>query len=334
MSSALSIKKSSEGCYREVVGRRPFLAFLREVVAEWQRDAALTLGAALAYYTLFAMAPLLVLVIAVAGLVFGDAAAQGQIVAQISGLMGPDSANLIEDMIVRASRPTSGIVATVVSLGTMLVGASGVFGQLQSSLNQIFGAVASQRRGWLLGMLRQRLAHFGMIMAIGFLLLVSLVLSAVVAALHEFIEFHLPALADTLPLLNFGLSFVVVTLLFALIYKMLPDIRLAWRDVWFGALFTALLFTVGKSIIGFYLGRAGTTSVYGAAGSLVLVLLWIYYSAQILFLGAEFTEVYSRCYGSRRGKAKERVAEPLPSACRDEDAAGRPGAPPIHLGDP
>src|SRR4029453_19367658 len=156
----------------KVVPRRPLLEFLREVVAEWQRDAALTLGAALAYYTLFAMAPLLVLVIAVAGLVFGTAAAQGQIVAQIGGLMGPDSAKMIEEMIVRASRPASGILATVVSLGTMTLGASGVFGQLQSSLNQIFGATASQR-SWLLGMLRQRLAHFGMIVAIGFLLLVS-----------------------------------------------------------------------------------------------------------------------------------------------------------------
>ncbi len=294
----------------EVVPRRPLVEFLREVVAEWQRDAALTLGAALAYYTLFAMAPLLVLVIAVAGLALGNAAAQGQIVAQIGGLMGPEGAKMIEEMIVRASRPAAGILATIVSLGTMMLGASGVFGQLQSSLNQIFGAVASRRSG-LLGMVRQRLAHFGMIVAIGFLLLVSLVLSAVVAALHDFLEFHLPALATALPLLNFALSFVVVTGLFALIYKVLPDIRLAWRDVWLGATFTALLFTLGKSVIGFYLGRAGTTSVYGAAGSLVLVLLWIYYSAQILFLGAEFTEVYSRCYGSRRGQAKERVRDPV-----------------------
>jgi membrane protein len=310
------------------------LAFLREVVAEWQRDAALTLGAALAYYTLFAMAPLLVLVIAVAGLVFGNAAAQGQIVTQIGGLMGPEGAKLIEEMIVRASRPASGILATVVSLVTMVIGASGVFGQLQSSLNQIFGAVASSSRGWFMGMLRQRLAHFGMIVAIGFLLLVSLVLSAVVAALHEFLEFHMPALAETLPLLNFALSFVVVTLLFALVYKVLPDVRLAWRDVWLGSTFTALLFTVGKSVIGFYLGRAGTASVYGAAGSLVLVLLWIYYSAQILFLGAEFTEVYSRCYGSRRGLEKVRVPEPPPSAFGDDDTAGHPGVRVVDLGNP
>jgi membrane protein len=287
-----------------------FLDFLREVVAEWQRDAALTMGAALAYYTLFAMAPLLVLVIAVAGLALGRAAAQGEIVAQIGGLMGPEGAKMIEEMIVRASRPASGIVATLVSLGTMALGASGVFGQLQSSLNQIFGGEL-RYKGGLRGVIHQRLSHFGMIVAIGFLLLVSLVLSAVVAALHGFLEVRLPVLAVVLPSLNFALSFVVVTGLFALIYKVLPDVRLAWRDVWLGATVTALLFTVGKSVIGFYLGRAGTTSVYGAAGSLVLVLLWIYYSAQILFLGAEFTEVYSRCYGSRLGREKQRVPEPV-----------------------
>ena len=162
-------------------------------------------------------------------------------------------------------------------------------------------------------MMRQRLAHFGMIVAIGFLLLVSLVLSAVVAALHEFIESTCPRSRPCCRSLNFALSFVVVTGLFALIYKVLPDVRLAWRDVWLGAAFTALLFTVGKSVIGFYLGRAGTTSVYGAAGSLVLVLLWIYYSAQILFLGAEFTEVYSRRYGSRPATRRAAAACPSPA---------------------
>ena len=287
-----------------MAGRR-FLAFLREVIDEWQRDAALTLGAALAYYTMFAMAPLLVLVIALAGLVLGRAAAQGEIVAQIGGLMGPEGAKAIEEMIVRASAPASGITATLVSVGTMTVGASGVFGQLQSSLNHIFGVVPSTR-GWIGGMLLQRLSQLGMIVAIGFLLLVSLVLSAVVAALHDMLQLHVPALAAVLPTLNFAVSFVVVTGLFAMVFKVLPDVRLAWRDVWLGAVVTAMLFTVGKSVIGFWLGRAGTTSVYGAAGSLVLVLLWIYYSAQILFLGAEFTEVYSRRYGSRPDLPRER----------------------------
>lgn len=281
------------------MSRHPVVELLREVLAEWQRDAALSLGAALAYYTLFAMAPLLVLVIAIAGLALGRAAAQGEIVAQMAGLMGPEGAKMIEDMIARASRPSSGIVATLVSLGTMALGASGVFGQLQSALNQIFGAAPRPGAG-VVGMIRQRLAHFGMIVAIGFLLLVSLVLSAGLAALHGWLEARVPVLAVVLPLVNFVVSLLVVAGLFALIYKVLPDVELNWRDVWLGAACTSLLFTVGKSVIGLYLGRAGTTSVYGAAGSLVLVLLWIYYSSQILFLGAEFTDVYSRRYGSRR----------------------------------
>ncbi|TMA54618.1 MAG: YihY/virulence factor BrkB family protein [Deltaproteobacteria bacterium] len=283
------------------MSRHPFVLFLREVLAEWQRDRALVLGAALAYYTLFALAPLLVLVIAVAGLALGRAAAQGEIVAQIEGLMGPDGAKMIEGMIVRASRPASGVVATLVSLGTMLLGASGVFGQLQAALDQIFGAEASARRGGgVRAAVRQRLAYVGMILGIGFLLLVSLVLSAALAAVHDLLAARLPVAARVLPPLSFGLSFVVVSGLFALVYKVLPAVDLDWRDVWLGAACTAILFTAGKSLIGIYLGRAGATSVYGAAGSLVLVLLWIYYSAQILLLGAEFTEVYSRRWGSRR----------------------------------
>lgn len=279
--------------------RHPVVAFLREIVDEWQRDGALNLGAALAYYTLFAMAPLLVLVIAIAGLAFGRAAAQGEIVSQIGGLMGADGAKMIEGMIARASRPASGIVATGVSLGTMALGASGVFGQLQTALNHIFGVERRRGRG-VRGAVRQRLAYFGMIVAIGFLLVVSLVVSAALAGVHDLLATRLPILARVLPPLNFLLSFAVVSGLFALVYKVLPDVELAWRDVWLGAACTSLLFTVGKGLIGLYLGRAGTTSVYGAAGSLVLVLLWIYYSAQILFFGAEFTEVYSRRYGSRR----------------------------------
>jgi membrane protein len=282
------------------VPRHPVVAFFREIVAEWQGDGALNLGAALAYYTLFAMAPLLVLVIAIAGLAFGRAAAEGEIVNQISGLMGADGAKMIEGMIARASRPASGIVATAVSLGTMALGASGVFGQLQTALNQIFGVTERKRGRGVRGVVRQRLAYFGMIVAIGFLLVVSLVVSAALAAVHDVLATRLPILARVLPPLNFLLSFAVVSGLFALVYKVLPDVELAWRDVWLGAACTSLLFTVGKWLIGLYLGRAGTTSVYGAAGSLVLVLLWIYYSAQILFLGAEFTEVYSRRYGSRR----------------------------------
>jgi membrane protein len=268
-------------------------------VQEWSDDNALTLGAALAYYTIFSIAPLLVLAIAVAGLVFGRAAAQGEIVAQIQGVLGTSGAELIESMIERASEPASGVIATVVSLVTMFFGASGVFGQLQGSLNRIWGAESVRRKG-VKGQLQRRAASFSMILGIGFLLLVSLALSALISGLHRFIDEYLTVPSELLSLANLAVSFAIVMALFAMIFKLLPDARIEWRDVWLGAAVTALLFTLGKSLIGIYLGRAGVTSVYGAAGSLVLVLLWVYYSSQLLFLGAEFTEVYSRRYGSRR----------------------------------
>ncbi len=280
--------------------RKTVLALLREVYEEWRKDNVLNLGAALAYYTIFSMAPLLVLVIAIAGLVFGRAAAEGQIVTQIGDLVGAVPAKAIEGMITRASGTKAGLAATAVSLVTMALGASGVFGQLQQSLNQIWDVKPS--RSGIRGHLRQRVAAFGMILGIGFLLLVSLVLSAALSAVHDVLARHLPLLSWILPVLNFLLSFGVITALFAMIYKVLPDVRMHWRDVWLGAAVTALLFTVGKALIALYLGRAGAASVYGAAGSFVLVLLWVYYSAQILFLGAEFTEVYSRQFGSRRGR--------------------------------
>ena len=274
------------------------LALLREVYDEWRKDNALGLGAALAYYTIFSMAPLLVLVIAIAGLVFGRAAAQGEIVAQITSLVGPAPAQMIQDMIARASGPKAGALATLVSLAAMALGASGVFGQLQQAFNQIWDAPPP--RGGFRAQLRRRAATFGMILGVGFLLVVSLVVSAALAAVHELIARHLPIASRILPALNFFVSLAVVTALFAMIYKVLPDVEMSWRDVWLGAVVTALLFTIGKTLLALYLGRAGVASVYGAAGSFVLVLLWIYYSAQILFIGAEFTEVYSRRYGSRR----------------------------------
>ena len=274
------------------------LGLLREVYDEWRKDNALGLGAALAYYTIFSMAPLLVLVIAIAGLVFGRAAAQGEIVTQITSLVGPAPAQLIQDMLARASGPKAGTLATLGSLAAMALGASGVFGQLQQAFNQIWEAPPA--RGGFRGQIRRRAATFGMILGVGFLLLVSLVLSAALAAVHDPLARHLPLASRILPALNFLLSFAVVTALFAMIYKVLPDVDMSWRDVWLGASVTAFLFTIGKTLIALYLGRAGVASVYGAAGSFVLVLLWIYYSAQILFIGAEFTEVYSRRYGSRR----------------------------------
>jgi membrane protein len=277
------------------------VGLLREVYAEWRKDDALSMGAALAYYTVFSMAPLLVLVIAIAGLAFGRKAAEGQLVEQIGGLVGPGGAQAIQGMIARASGPAAGLFATTASLVTMALGASGVFGQLQHSLNRIWDA-PPRTGGTFRTHVRQRMVAFGMILGIGFLLVVSLVLSAALAAVHELLAQHLPMLSRLLPVANTVLSLVVVTALFAMIFKVLPDVPLDWGDVWLGGLVTAVLFTVGKSLIALYLGRAGITSVYGAAGSLVLLLLWVYYSAQILFLGAEFTEVWSRRrQGRRRG---------------------------------
>lgn len=276
-------------------------AFLREVYAQWSEDRALTHGAALAYYTLFSLAPLLVLVIAIAGLAFGKAAAEGEIVSQMEGLVGPDGARMLQGMIEQASRPTSGMVATAASLATMFFGASGVVGQLQGSLNQIWHAPPPDPNSSAVkSALRRRAVAVGLILGVGFLLLVSLAVSAALAALHELVEKNVPLLGELLPPLNLAFSFLVITALFAMIYKLLPDVDLEWKDVWIGAAVTAVLFSIGKSLIGLYLGRAGVASVYGAAGSLVLVLLWIYYSAQLLFVGAEFTEVYARLYGSRR----------------------------------
>src|SRR2546422_5840499 len=212
----------------------PGVSFLREVVAEWRKDNALSLGAALAFYTLFSLAPLLVLIIAIVGLVFGRAAAQGEIVAQVAGVVGPEAAKVIEGMVAKASAPTSGMIATVASLATMLFGASGVFGQLQAALNQIWGVTAGQRRG-VRGLVRRRVTSFSLILGIGLLLFLSLVVSAVLAAVHPLLAEHLPVLSGVLPPLNFLVSFLMITALFALIFKVLPDARMDWRGVWVGA---------------------------------------------------------------------------------------------------
>jgi membrane protein len=273
--------------------------FLQEVHAKWSREQLLAHGAALAYYTIFSLAPLLVLVIAVAGLVLGRAAVQGQVVGQIEGFVGTDAARLVEGMLAAVSSPRSGVVATAIGTGTMLLGASGVLGQLQATLNQIWGA-ARTAGGGLGSLARRRLASLALILAIGLLLLGSMLLTAALAAVQGRLARHLPALTAALPVLNLLLSLALSAALFALVFKVLPDVRVPWRDVWLGGVVTALLFAVGKTLIGLYLGRAGVTSIYGAASSLVLILLWVYYSAQILLVGAAVTEVFSRRYGSRR----------------------------------
>jgi membrane protein len=275
-----------------------FWAITKATFADWKEDKVPRLAAALAYYALFSIAPMLIIVIAIAGIFFGEEAARGQILGQVAGLVGERGAAAIQDIVVAASEhPKTGVLATVVGVGALLLGAAGLFGQLQDALNTIWEVETKANRSWK-DVIRDRFAPFTMVLGIAFLLLTSLVVSAAVAALGKYLGGFMPGAETAMQAVTFVLSFAIVTLLFAMIYKILPDAKVAWSDVWIGAAATALLFTAGKLLIGLYLGRSSTTSAYGAAGSLVVVLLWVYYSAQILFLGAEFTQVYARARGA------------------------------------
>ncbi len=283
---------------------KQLLDVLKQTITEWGEDKASQLSAALAYYTVFSIAPLLIIVITIIGLVVGKSSAQDQIMGQIKGLVGDSGAALVQTMVDNASKPSSGIIATVIGVVTLAAGAAGVFGQLKGTLNQIWGVEVKGEPGLkgILENIKSQFLSFTMVLGVGFLLLVSLVLSAGLSAASQFIGGIVPMSAGIGELLNFVLSFVVIMIMFAAIYKVLPDVQIGWRDVWIGAAFTALLFTIGKFLIGLYLGRSSPASAYGAAGSLVVLLLWIYYSAQILFFGAEFTQVY----------AVKRAGKPLP----------------------
>lgn len=277
---------------------KAFLALLKATWTEWNEDKASRLAAALAYYTVFSLAPLLIIVIAIAGLVFGHDAAQGRIVEQIEGLVGGDGADAIQAMLENANQPAAGVTATVIGVVTLLFGATGVFIQLQDALNTIWEVAPKPGQG-IVNFLRNRFLSFSMVLGIGFLLLVSLVLSAVLAAIGTYFNHLLPGLTSLWQAINFVVSFGVITLLFGMIYRILPDVKIAWGDVWIGAAVTSLLFTIGRLLIGIYLGSSAIDSAYGAAGSFVVILVWVYYSAQILLFGAEFTQVYAKQYGSR-----------------------------------
>jgi membrane protein len=270
---------------------------LRETFQGWSDDKAPKMGAALSYYTVFSLAPLLVVVIAIAGLIFGKDAARGRIVGQLSGLLGRDAAQLIETMIAKASEPAAGILAAVIGVVTLLLGATGVLMELHDDLNIIWKVTAKAGRGWK-GMLRDRLLSFGVVLALGFLLLVSLVLSAGLAAMGERLSDLIPGWLVLAYLLNYGVSLLVVAALMATLFVILPDVKIAWRDVWIGSLVTSVLFHLGKLLIGLYLGKAGVASPFGAAGSLALLLVWIYYTSQVLLFGAELTRVYTQRFGS------------------------------------
>jgi membrane protein len=287
---------------------REYIPLLKTTYDEWDRHQAPKLGAALAYYTVLALAPLLIVVIAVVGMVLGKEAARGEIVGQIGGMVGTDGAKAIETVITNANKPATGIVATVLGLITLFVGASGVFSELRDSLNRIWETTPKTAAG-IWGQIRERFLSFGMVLAIGFLLLVSLAISAGLTAAGKFAGGLLPVPAFVMQGVNLIVSVGFITVLFALIFRFLPDEKIDWGDVWLGAFVTALLFTLGKFAIGLYLGKASIGSAYGAAGSLVIVLVWVYYSAQIFFFGAEFTHVYAQEHGSLRNKSADKPAQ-------------------------
>ena len=275
------------------------LTVAKEAFADWREDNAPRLGAALAYYTVFSLAPLLVIAISVAGLVFGREAAEGRIVAEVQGLVGKVGAEAVQAMLENARKPSASLWATVLGTITLLLGAGGAFTELRGALNVIWEA-PPRPGGGIRGAIRGRLLSFAMVLVLGFLLLVSLALSAALAAVHGYTVGLLPGARALIEMASFG----VVTVLFAMIFKVLPDTKIAWSDVWAGAATAAALFTVGKTLIGLYLGRGAFGSAYGAAASLAIMLAWVYYAAQILFFGAEVTQVYARRYGSRSRRAQ------------------------------
>lgn len=277
---------------------RTLSGLLRQAGAGWLADNAPRLGAALAFYTLFSLAPVLIVAVSVAGFIFGHNAAQGEILRQFQGLMGVQGATAIETIIQSTNRPALGVLATTMGLLAILVGASGAFNELQDALNTIWKVDSTTKSFWAVT-IKQRFFSLGLVVATGFLLLTSLVVTAALSGAERFASNLLPLSGVLLESINFVFSFVMITILFALIFKFIPDATIAWRDVRMGAAVTSLLFTAGKAVIGFYLGHSALTSAYGAAASLVIFLIWIYYSAQILLFGAELTHVYAFKYGSR-----------------------------------
>jgi membrane protein len=296
---------------RKLLSNVPTL--LKLTYQDWQEDNASRLSAALAYYTIFSLAPMLVLVIAITGLIWETEAVRTQILSQVQDLVGSEGADFVANLLTARGSPAEGIIALLIGIITLLFGALGVFNEIHTSLNLIWNIKIEKPKGFLQSikkLLIDRFLSFAMILAIGFLLLVSLVVTAALSATQETIRNAFPLSEFLLQLVNLAVSVGVITLLFALMFKFLPDAEIAWHDTWIGAFITSLLFSLGKAAIGIYLGNSAVTSAFGAAGSLVLLLLWIYYSAQILFFGAEFTQVYANQYGSKISpKWKEKSAQ-------------------------
>jgi membrane protein len=288
---------------------RNFFKLLVQAVKAWSADYAPSMGAAISYYTVFSLAPLLVIVIAVAGAVFGREAVQGLISHELSGLMGAEGAKMVEGLVASASDTERGLIAGLVSLVVLLVGATTVFAELQSALDRIWKVPEKQKPSGIWGLLRARLLSFGLILGVAFLLMVSLVVSTGLAAFGSWAGGLMPGWETLLHVLNTVISVSILTLLFGMIFKLMPSTDVRWRDVWTGAVVTALLFEVGKLLIGLYIGKSGMTESFQAAGSLVVLLAWVYYAAQIFLLGAEFTKAYADAHGSLSG---QRAMAPSP----------------------
>jgi len=304
-----------------------YLRIFKDALTEFIEDKAPRLGAALAYYTIFSIGPLLLIAVAMAGLFFGQDAARGQVSGELGKYFGPQLSEALEQMIEAAAKPASGRLATIVGVITLLLGASGLFGQLKDALNTIWNVEPKKTSG-IMAFIQERFLSMAMVLGIGFLLLVSLAFDAVISALGPWLG-RLIGGETVVHILSLVLSFAIATVLFAAIFRILPDLTIAWRDVWLGAVFTSTLFVLGKWGLGLYLGKAAVGSAYGAAGSLVILLVWVYWSGQILFFGAECTQVYARKLGSLRGDTSKEEARAVADRVEDRPKAVDPGAVPI-----
>lgn len=287
---------------------------IKQAFAEWSEDRAPRLGAALSYYTVFAIAPVLLLAISVAGLIFGQEAAQGQILGELRTMFGPETAKMLQEMLAKSAEREAGVLGTVVGLGTLILGATAVMIELESALDAVWKVKPRPGRG-IKGLIKDRILSLGLVLSLGFLLVVSLVASAVLSAVGGVLErFSFPGAAIVGQVLQNLVTLGVIAAFFALVFKYLPNARIAWRDVWVGAVVTSVLFHIGKIAIGVYLGRASVASTFGAAGSLAILLVWVYYTAQIVLFGAEITRLYAQRYGE--GVAPDADAVPAPRAAQ------------------
>lgn len=301
-----------------------FIDIIKTTIMAWLDDGGPRLAAALAYYTIFALAPILIFVIAIAGLVLSQDVVRAEVLQQIESAVGPQSAELVDNLITNMSSSGSGLISTLLGIGALLFGALGVFNNLQVALDKMWDVSEDAQSGGVQGFIQDKLLSFGMLLLIGLLLLLSLVLSTVISSLSLAVTGTIPGSDILVRIANFAVSFAVITLLFALTFKYLPHAKIEWRDVWVGAGVTALLFSIGKLLLSLYLGRSTLASPYGTAGAIILILAWVYYSAQIVLVGAEFTQVYAHRYGSRivTSSTGTQTNESAPNTPRREPISG------------